>query len=194
MTTSVPSIEIPEDLRAVVSTTFTSWCAWGCVVRTVESAQRPHVCVGEQLIGAVLPDLAFNDVRLLADRLGPLLRELKGDAWEDGVRSGREGLCFGVDDDVPEGQLPDAPLFRGATVTGSEPPEVELPVEPALASLAWHDVTCPEGPDCRDRQLHAASEAVANTGTLDRFLARLVEIRCRRLATAVTAALRGDRG
>ena len=45
-----------------------------------------------------------------------------------------------------------------------------------LRLLAWHDVTCPEGPECRDRRLHSISDVLANTGVLDRFLARLEEL------------------
>jgi hypothetical protein len=53
-------------------------------------------------------------------------------------------------------------------VTGSE--------HNAMIALAWHDVTCPEGPDCLDRSLHAAGQQLASTGMLGRFLDRLSEI------------------
>jgi hypothetical protein len=43
-------------------------------------------------------------------------------------------------------------------------------------ALAWHDVTCPEAEDCRDRQLHALSSPVA-TLHLPRFLDRLSALR-----------------
>lgn len=84
---------------------------------------------------------------------------------------------------TPEGHVDDVGCWCGPEVDpvaglmhvleADGSPEVELPVEPALAALAWHDVTCPEGPDCRDRSLHAASDPIANTGTLDRFLTQL---------------------
>jgi hypothetical protein len=45
-----------------------------------------------------------------------------------------------------------------------------------LIGLAWHDVTCPEGPECRSRDLHAASEPLAVSGHLERFLHRLFEV------------------
>lgn len=48
-------------------------------------------------------------------------------------------------------------------------------LEPHVA--AWHDVTCPEGPECRDRHMHAQALPVVTGGVLDRFLARLEEIR-----------------
>lgn len=46
----------------------------------------------------------------------------------------------------------------------------------AMIVLAWHDVTCPEGPECRDRPLHAAEASVASSGHLERFLERLTEL------------------
>ena len=45
-------------------------------------------------------------------------------------------------------------------------------VDAAVIAQAWHDVTCPEGPDCRDRLLHAASEPIAYAGVAAAFLAR----------------------
>jgi hypothetical protein len=48
--------------------------------------------------------------------------------------------------------------------------------EPALVARAWHDVTCPEGADCRDRLLHSAAQPLANTGWLDLFLRRLEDL------------------
>lgn len=47
---------------------------------------------------------------------------------------------------------------------------------PALVANAWHDVTCPEGPDCRDRLLHSAAQVLANTGFLAAFMRRLAEL------------------
>jgi hypothetical protein len=51
---------------------------------------------------------------------------------------------------------------------------------PALVAQAIHDVTCPEGPDCRDRLLHSAAQPLANTGVLAQFLDRLHELDCQR--------------
>lgn len=48
--------------------------------------------------------------------------------------------------------------------------------EPALVARAIHDVTCPEGPECRDRILHSAAQPLAHTGVLAQFLARLAEL------------------
>lgn len=48
--------------------------------------------------------------------------------------------------------------------------------EPALIAQAWHDVTCPEGPDCRDRLIHSAAQVLAYTGVLDLFLHRLEDL------------------
>lgn len=45
-----------------------------------------------------------------------------------------------------------------------------------LIHLAWHDVTCPEGPECRDRDLHAVSSSVVQTGIAERFALRLAEL------------------
>lgn len=45
-----------------------------------------------------------------------------------------------------------------------------------IVSLAWHDVTCPEGVDCRDRLLHAAFQPIHNSGHLMSFLDRLAEL------------------
>lgn len=42
-----------------------------------------------------------------------------------------------------------------------------------LIGLAWHDVTCPEGEDCRDRDLHAISSSVVQTGIAVAFARRL---------------------
>lgn len=47
---------------------------------------------------------------------------------------------------------------------------------PALVAQAIHDVTCPEGPECRDRLLHSAAQTLANSGVLARFLERLAEL------------------
>jgi hypothetical protein len=42
--------------------------------------------------------------------------------------------------------------------------------------LAFHDVTCPEGPECRDRELHALSAPLVSSGVLERFLERLDQL------------------
>ena len=42
---------------------------------------------------------------------------------------------------------------------------------------AWHDVTCPEGPECRDRALHARGMPVVYGGVLSRFLERYEALR-----------------
>lgn len=54
----------------------------------------------------------------------------------------------------------------------TEPPTTH---DPALVALAWHDVTCPNGRDCRDRDVHSMAQPLANTGMLDLFLHRLAE-------------------
>lgn len=59
--------------------------------------------------------------------------------------------------------------------------------EPALVARAWHDITCPEGADCRDRLLHSASQTIANTGHLALFLARVEELEAPRAGDHVTA-------
>jgi hypothetical protein len=48
--------------------------------------------------------------------------------------------------------------------------------DPALVAQAIHDVTCPEGSDCRDRLLHSAAQPLAHTGVLARFLDRLAKL------------------
>jgi hypothetical protein len=45
--------------------------------------------------------------------------------------------------------------------------------DPILVAEAWHDVTCPERGDCRDRAVHLLGQQLANTGALDLFLHRL---------------------
>lgn len=47
---------------------------------------------------------------------------------------------------------------------------------PDQRALSWHDVTCPEGPDCRDRELHAIGVPIVTTGILDRYHKRLEEL------------------
>lgn len=62
----------------------------------------------------------------------------------------------------------------------------------AVVALAWHDVTCPEGADCRDRPLHAASAPLANTGILSAFLARFEELSPPDISAAGAAGTAGD--
>ena len=52
-----------------------------------------------------------------------------------------------------------------------------MPDHTRLAATAWHDVTCDDGPKCPNRKEHAAAEAHATTGTLDRFLDRYEQLR-----------------
>lgn len=94
--TVVPSLDL-STLPEGVSATFTSSCAWGCVVRTVDGQEQPHICVGEHVLSTLAPELTFARVREIADGMAPLVRDLKGDAWEAGVRDGRTGPCYGVD-------------------------------------------------------------------------------------------------
>ena len=47
---------------------------------------------------------------------------------------------------------------------------------PDLIGQAIHDVTCPEGPACRDRDLHSLGQPLATSGVLARFLDRLAEL------------------
>lgn len=46
----------------------------------------------------------------------------------------------------------------------------------AKIALAWHDITCPEGDECRDRPLHAASMPLTNGGLIERFIERCKEL------------------
>ena len=66
---------------------------------------------------------------------------------------------------------PPAPL-PSATIRPTRRPQRPEKVEDTLADalvLAWHDVTCPEGEDCRDRSLHSLS------GAMPVLVGRLVE-------------------
>jgi len=47
----------------------------------------------------------------------------------------------------------------------------------SLVAQAWHDVTCPEGAECRDRSLHLMGQPMVNAGVLHNFLARLEDLR-----------------
>jgi hypothetical protein len=69
---------------------------------------------------------------------------------------------------------------------GNDPVTVRLQVGPAAPAvsevasasgpspdrirLAWHDVTCPEAGQCRDRHLHSLGSNIVNAGVLNRFL------------------------
>lgn len=48
---------------------------------------------------------------------------------------------------------------------------------PVQIALAWHDVACPEGFDCRDRVPHSMAQPLVTTGMLAAFLERLAELR-----------------
>lgn len=108
MTLTTPPRIDETTLPEGVSTTFTHPCPFGCVIRVVDGQEESHVCVGVQIIAAVAPRLTIVEAFAIAGSLKPLLRELNAGSWEDGIRSGREGLCNGVDNDVPEGALPPA--------------------------------------------------------------------------------------
>lgn len=41
---------------------------------------------------------------------------------------------------------------------------------------AWHDVTCPEGEDCRNRELHTSSLLLVHSGVVARFVRRRREL------------------
>lgn len=58
---------------------------------------------------------------------------------------------------------------------------------------AWHDVACVEGPDCRDRSLHAMGQPLATSGVLAKFLNRLAELRPPSASPAATEAETGER-
>ncbi len=53
---------------------------------------------------------------------------------------------------------------------------IEVTARDVAIGLAWHDVTCPEGADCRDRGLHAMGQPVVTSGVVHRFLDRLAEL------------------
>jgi hypothetical protein len=58
----------------------------------------------------------------------------------------------------------------------------------AIVALAWHDTTCPEGPDCRSRNIHAITEPnIATTGILQQFLERLDVLAGRHFSLPPTA-------
>lgn len=38
-----------------------------------------------------------------------------------------------------------------------------------LRALAWHDATCPESTECRDRELHAMGAPMVTSGLLDAY-------------------------
>lgn len=50
----------------------------------------------------------------------------------------------------------------------------------ALVNLAWHDATCAEAEDCRDRVMHSAANPIANSGVLEDFIERLNRLACER--------------
>lgn len=65
-----------------------------------------------------------------------------------------------------------AVLAGQATMPGRETPEV--PSDEAIA-LAWHDITCPEGTECRSRRLHAQSDNMVTTSLVHRLVQNLWE-------------------
>lgn len=54
--------------------------------------------------------------------------------------------------------------------------ELKMAQRRALIAYAWHDVTCAEGEDCRDRELHSASSPVVNSGVVAAFIERLDDL------------------
>jgi hypothetical protein len=69
-------------------------------------------------------------------------------------------------------------LLRVADGSLSSDDAVRAAVEDArheLIALAWHDVTCAEAQECRDRRLHSQDSALVTSGLLGRFLARLAD-------------------
>lgn len=54
-------------------------------------------------------------------------------------------------------------------------PEEALVIDTDRAiELAWHDVSCPEADECRDREQHAHAAPLANSGMLRRFVTLLL--------------------
>lgn len=109
-TTSVTPSMDPADLAAAgIATTFSWTCPFGCTVHVVDGVEQSHVCEGETIIESVL--VGYNgestsvQAARIAEALKPQMRERAFDVWVDGVHSGRRGLCFGVDDDVPDGEV-----------------------------------------------------------------------------------------
>lgn len=84
-----------HDDVSMASATFTSWCPYGCVVRTVDGREKPHVCVGYEVAAVLAPDVPFATVRRITEGLKPLLRERLEDAWQAGVDQVRSGGCCG---------------------------------------------------------------------------------------------------
>lgn len=126
-TTPVPPVDVPEELRAVVSTTFTYSCAWGCTVSVVESAEQPHMCVGLQVVGALAPELPWKRVCEVTHGLEPLVRTLVGHAWDDGVQQAR----------------PDDPVTGPYDASIDDLPRTTITVVP---DGHVDDVGCPCGP------------------------------------------------
>ena len=69
-----------------------------------------------------------------------------------GYSGGRPASEMGPPKQVPSATIRPRPSFRleAAAI------EREVSLDRALVE-AWHDVTCPEGPDCRDRSIHMLS-------------------------------------
>jgi hypothetical protein len=111
--TTTPSLDL-STLPDGVSATFTYTCEYGCTVRVVDAETQPHVCVGEQIIGAVAgDDVPWSVIQRIADSLKPLWNQRSHDVWVDGVRAGRTGeLFYGVPEDVAAMEAEDAALER----------------------------------------------------------------------------------
>jgi hypothetical protein len=100
-------VEIPEELRDVVFTTFTHECAYGCTIQTTDGREQPHDCVGVTTIvdairGRPGATRAEREAAMrAAEALAPLIRERRHQAWLAGVRDGRTGgLLYGVPEDA----------------------------------------------------------------------------------------------
>jgi hypothetical protein len=63
---------------------------------------------------------------------------------------------------------PDTQRQSGDPIYSEAPSDADI-------ALAWHDVTCPEGQDCRDRLIHSLGASLVNSGVLHRFLEALNE-------------------
>lgn len=49
-------------------------------------------------------------------------------------------------------------------------------VDSATCALAWHDATCPEGVECRDRRQHASGSSLANSELLAKFVEHYISL------------------
>lgn len=83
------------------ATSFTFKCPWGCTVRVVDGTTQPHGCDGTSRIidllriGAIDPGQTYGEIaERLARGLDTRVRELKGDAFTQGVIEGRAGVVY----------------------------------------------------------------------------------------------------